>query len=90
MSDDFTFISPRDDHISKTEYFETCWPDRDKIHTLHIRKLFEDGNEAFVRYELEPKVGAKFRNTEFFAIVGNKINEVEVYFGSLPEGTRQQ
>jgi hypothetical protein len=40
------------------------------------------GNEAFVLYELEPATGAKFRNTEFFRIEGNKIREVEVYFGS--------
>ena len=26
LSDDFTFNSPRDDHISKTTYFERCFP----------------------------------------------------------------
>jgi len=50
----------------------------------------ESGNEAFVLYEREPKAGAKFRNTEFFRIEGKKIKEVEVYFGSLPEGTQQE
>jgi hypothetical protein len=34
------------------------------------------------RYECELKEGARFRNTEYFRIEGNKIKEVEVYFGS--------
>jgi hypothetical protein len=59
----------------------------EKIRAFQIEKLFENRNEAFVLYELEPNVGSKFRNTEFFTIAGNKIKEVEVYFGSLPEGT---
>jgi hypothetical protein len=53
-----------------------------KIHAIRIEKLFEKGNEAFVRYECELKDGARFRNTEYLRIEGNKIREVEVYFGS--------
>jgi hypothetical protein len=38
--------------------------------------------KPFVRYECELKDGARFRNTEYLRIEGNKIKEVEVYFGS--------
>jgi ketosteroid isomerase-like protein len=50
LSEDFTFTSPRDDHISKAAFFERCLP----------------GSEQFLTHQLE----------------GNKIKEVEVYFGS--------
>jgi ketosteroid isomerase-like protein len=86
LTDDFSFSSPRDDHIDKATYFGRCWPNSERIRAFHIEKLFEKGNEAFVLYELEPITGAKFRNTEFFRIEGSKIREVEVYFGS-PEGS---
>jgi ketosteroid isomerase-like protein len=85
LSDDFTFSSPLDDHISKTTYFQRCWPNSETISVFHIEKLFEKGNEAFVRYKCERIAGPKFRNTEYLRIEGDKIKEVEVYFGSLPE-----
>ena len=47
-----------------------------------IEKLFVQGNEAFVRYQAVLKDGTTFRNTEYYRIEGNKIREVEVYFGS--------
>jgi hypothetical protein len=78
-----TFTSPNDDdHIGKQEYWKKCWPGSEKIQAIRIEKLFEKGDEAFVRYECELKDGARFRNTEYFRIEGNKIREVEVYFGS--------
>jgi ketosteroid isomerase-like protein len=82
LTDDFSFSSPHDDHINRASYFSRCWPNSERIRSFYIEKLFEKGNEAFVLYELEPATGAKFRNTEFFRIEGNKIREVEVYFGS--------
>src|SRR5262245_37634686 len=58
LAEDFTFTSPNDDdHISKDEYWKKCWP---KIRAIHIEKLFEKGDEAFVRYECELKDGARF------------------------------
>jgi ketosteroid isomerase-like protein len=82
LSDDFTFTSPRDDHISKATFFERCLPGGDQFLTYHIEKLFVQGNEAFVLYQAELKNGTKFRNTEYYKLEGNKIREVEVYFGS--------
>lgn len=81
LADDFTFTSPNDDHINLAEYWKKCWPGSEKIHTFRILNLFEHGNEAFIRYECELKDGTKFRNTEYFRLEGNKIKEVDVYFG---------
>jgi ketosteroid isomerase-like protein len=81
MSDDFTFNSPLDDHINKAAYFERCFPNGDKFSSQQIEKLFVSGNEAFVRYRAELKDGSKFRNTEYFRLEGNKLKEVDVYFG---------
>ena len=36
-----------------------------------------------MRYRAELKDGTIFRNTEYIRLEGNKIREVEVYFGSL-------
>jgi ketosteroid isomerase-like protein len=83
LAKDFTFTSPIDDHISRAVYFERCWPNSEHIDTIRIEKLFAEGNEAFVQYELSPSNGeAKFRNTEFFTLKEGKITSVEVYFGA--------
>jgi hypothetical protein len=85
LSDDFRFSSPLDDRIDRAEYFKRCWPNSENIKSFQIEKLFEEGNEAFVRYEGTRYDGGKWRCIEFFRIEGNKIKEVEVYFGAIPE-----
>ncbi len=82
LSDDFTFTSPRDDHISKATFFERCFPNSEQFRSHRIKQLFAQGNEAFVRYQAELKDGTTFRNTEYVRIEGNKIKEVDVYFGA--------
>jgi ketosteroid isomerase-like protein len=82
LSDDFTFNSPRDDHIGKTAYFERCFPFSGEIHAHHIEKLFVEGDEALVRYQVQLKDGTRFRNTEYIRIDGDQIKEIDVYFGS--------
>lgn len=81
LSDDFTFTSPYDDSIDRKTYFERCWPYSIELKSFTIEKLFENGNEAFVRYECEQTSGRKFRNTEYFRAENGKIKEVDVYFG---------
>lgn len=82
LADDFTFSSPNgDDHISKAQYFEKCWPGGERIKGYQILNLMADGNEVFARYECELKDGTRFRNTEFFRIRDYQIVEVDVYFG---------
>ena len=82
LTENFTFSSPLDDHIDRAAYFSRCWPNSEHIRAFTIEKLFEQGNEAFVLYELHPTKGDSFRNTEFFKFKGNKICEVQVFFGS--------
>jgi ketosteroid isomerase-like protein len=81
LSNDFTFTSPHDDHIDRATYLQRCWPNSKHTGAIHIRKLFDRGNEAFVLYDLEPDNGQPFRNTEFFTGSGG-IKTIEVYFGS--------
>src|ERR1700693_2134107 len=90
LTDDFVFTSPYDYRIDRETYFKRCWPYTEKSPTYGIEKLFEKGNEAFILYDCKTKNGGNSRNTEFFAIEGNKINkikELEVY---LPLPQRNQ
>ncbi|HKF61704.1 MAG TPA: nuclear transport factor 2 family protein [Dongiaceae bacterium] len=82
LGEDFTFSSPHDDRIGRAAYFERCWPNSENIGRFHIERLFVEGDEAFVLYELEPEAGTSFRNTEFFRFEDGRIRAVEVYFGS--------
>jgi ketosteroid isomerase-like protein len=83
LADDFTFHSPHDPHIGKSTYFEKCWPNGDTLGNFQIEKVFAMGNEAFVRYKTVSPSGGTFRNTEFIRVEGNKIKDIEVYYGSL-------
>jgi hypothetical protein len=85
LTNDFVFTSPYDYRIDRETYFNRCWPYSEKSPTYGIEKLFEKGNEAFILYDCKTKNGGSSRNTEFFTIEGNKIKEVEVYFGSAPK-----
>jgi len=83
LSDDFTFTSQQDDHINKDEYFVRCWPNSDKLRDFKLEKLFEKGDEAFVRYQVtRVEDGVTFRNAEYLKCDGNRIVEIQVYFGA--------
>jgi ketosteroid isomerase-like protein len=82
LSNDFTFSSPRDDHISRTAYFEKCWPEADKIERFNVDKVIGDEDEAFARYHCLTTSGRSFRNTEYFKLRNGKIREIEVFFGT--------
>jgi ketosteroid isomerase-like protein len=82
FSDDFTFTSPYDDRIDKASYFERCWRVSDWIERQQLEKIFVDGEEAFVTYEVVTRDGKRFRNTEFFRFAGHKISSIDVYFGA--------
>lgn len=88
LREDFTFNSPRDDHINKAEYFERCFPYADQFRSHQIEQLFVEGNEAFVRYLAETQDGTRFRNTEFIRTDGHRVKEVDVYFGGSPQSAQ--
>ena len=85
LANDFIFTSPYDYRIDRETYFKRCWPYSEKSPTYGIEKLFEKGNEAVILYDCTTRDGGTSRNMEFFTIEGNKIKEVEVYFGSAPK-----
>jgi ketosteroid isomerase-like protein len=79
---DFRFTSPYDDRIDKATYFERCWRVSDWIERQQLEKIFVEGDEAFVTYEVLTNDGKRFRNTEFFRFGGDKIRSIDVYFGA--------
>lgn len=81
LADDFTFSSPRDDHIDKNAYFERCWPETPAFRRIEIERLFADGNEVVTGYRAEKIEGGAFRNLELFRFRDGKIAAIEVYFG---------
>jgi ketosteroid isomerase-like protein len=86
FTEDFRFTSPYDDRIDKTTYFATCWRVPDWIERQQLEKIFVEGDEAFVTYEVVTKDGKRFRNTEFFVFDGNRISSIDVYFGASYTG----
>ncbi len=82
LGEDFTFTSPYDDAIDKAAYFERCWPNSERIREHILEKIFVEGDEAFVRYKCVTNDGREFRNTEFFRFDGDKLCEVQVFFGA--------
>ena len=81
LTEDFTFSSPRDDHIDKATYFERCWPQPPAFRAIHIERVSLEDNEALVRYRAEKLDGGAFRNVEVIRFHGDRIASVEVYFG---------
>lgn len=82
LADDFRFSSPRDDGLDKKGFFETCWPHHGEVGDFVLEEIFAKGNEAFVRYSARrTRDNVRFRNVELLRIDGQRIHEVEVYFG---------
>ena len=85
LADDFTFSSPRDDHIGRATYFARCWPNSEKTRTFAFEHLAEHGDDVVVRYVLELTDGTRFRNMEVLRFSADKIRAVDVYFGRTIE-----
>jgi ketosteroid isomerase-like protein len=81
LTEDFTFSSPRDDHIDRDTYFERCWPKPPPFARLEIEYLGLADDEAVVRYRAIKRDGGAFRNMETFRFKGDKVAAVDVYFG---------
>lgn len=81
-ADDFTFTSPRDDHIDKAAFFERCFPTADRFkeqQLLHVTPA--DGELVFAHYEYELTAGGRYRNVEAISVRDGLIREVQVFFG---------
>jgi ketosteroid isomerase-like protein len=81
-ADDFTFTSPRDDHIDKAAFFARCFPTADRFkeqRLLHVTPV--DRELVLAHYEFELMTGDRYRNVEAFTVRDGLIREVQVFFG---------
>jgi ketosteroid isomerase-like protein len=81
MGADLVFFSPPDPGIDRATYFERCWPNSSTIEAFEFIRLVEIGDEVLVTYESTKSDGRRFRNTEILRFDGDRICQVEVYFG---------
>lgn len=81
LTDDFTFSSPRDDHIDRAAYFDRCWPAKPAFRTIDLEKLVVEDDMAIVCYRAEKLDGGAFRNVELMRFRDDKVSQVDVYFG---------
>jgi ketosteroid isomerase-like protein len=82
LAEDFVFTSPQDDHISKAEFLDRCFPTAGRLvsqQIVHLISADEDG--VFVMYEYELKTGGRYRNTEFSTVRDGQLTETQVFFG---------
>ena len=89
FADDLTFSSPLDVGLDRAGYFERCWPGAGAGQRFDFVRVVEAGDEVIVTYEVTKADGSRGRNTEVLTFHGDRIAEVEVYFGwTLEEGRR--
>ncbi|HEV7481632.1 MAG TPA: nuclear transport factor 2 family protein [Solirubrobacterales bacterium] len=77
----FTFHSPPDPELDRDGYFERCWPGAGNRNQFEFVRTIESGNDVVVTYEATRPDGSRFRNTEVLTFDGERVAEVEVYFG---------
>jgi hypothetical protein len=83
LSDDFTFTSPLDDHISKNAFKAKCWDTQVAfVERFDLKHVIGTGNEAFVMYVGHTTSGKMFRNVEYLRLRGEQVLAIECYFGA--------
>lgn len=81
-ADDFSFTSPRDDHIDRSAFFDRCFPTADRFkeqRLLHVTPASEE--LVLVHYEYELTTGGRYRNVEAITVRDGLIQDVQVFFG---------
>ena len=82
LADDFTFSSPLDDHISKSNFKTGCWDTQNAyIDRFDLKQVIGTDKEAFVMYVCHTTNGKTFQNVEYFRLREGKVTAVECYFG---------
>ena len=82
LADDFTFSSPLDDHINKSDFKAGCWDTQIAyIDRFDLKQVIGTENEAFVMYVCHTTNAKTFRNVEYFQFRDHKVKAVECYFG---------
>jgi ketosteroid isomerase-like protein len=79
---DFTFSSPLDDHLSKSDFKAGCWDTQMAyIDRFDLKQVIGTESDAFVLYVCHTTNGKTFRNVEYFQLRDDKVKAVECYFG---------
>ncbi len=82
LADEFTFSSPLDDHISKSDFKAGCWDTQIAyIDRFDLKRVIGTDSEAFVMYVCHTANGKTFQNVEYFQFRKDKVAAVECYFG---------
>jgi len=82
LADDFTFSSPLDDHITKSDYKAGCWDTQIAfIDRFDLKQVIGTDDEAFVMYVCHTANGKTLQNVEYFHLRDTKVKAVECYFG---------
>lgn len=82
LTEDFTFSSPLDDHISKSAFKARCWDTQIAyIERFDLKQVIGTDHEAFVMYVCHTTNGKTFRNVEYLQLRDDKVKAVECYFG---------
>lgn len=82
LTEDFTFTSPIDAHISKSAFKTGCWDTQTPfIGRFDLEHVAGTGNDAFVMYLCHTTNGKTFRNVEYLRLKGERVEAVECYFG---------
>jgi uncharacterized protein (TIGR03086 family) len=83
---EFTFTSPRDDHIDRAAYFDRCFPTASRFRRQEIQRLAKTGDDVFVMYEYELVEGGVHRNTELITVRDGRVVQAQVFFGGRYDG----
>ena len=82
LADDFTFSSPLDDRISKSDFKTGCWDTQIAyIDRFDLNQLLATDNDAFVMYVCHTANGKTFQNVEYFQFRKDQVTAVRCYFG---------
>ena len=81
LAPNLRFHSPPDPDLDRAGYFERCWPHSGNGSEFEFLRTVESGEELIVTYLGTRPDGSRFRNTEILTFEGNRVAEVEVYFG---------
>jgi len=88
LTDDFTFTSPLDAHISKSAFKKGCWDTQIPfIGRFDLEHVVGSGSDAFVMYVCHTTNGKTFRNVEYLRLKGGQVQAVECYFGGQNSNT---
>lgn len=87
LGESLRFHSPPDPELDREAYFERCWPNAETLRSFEFVRVLEGDEEVVVTYEATKVDGRRFRNTEVMRFEGDRIAEVEVYFGWDLPGT---